>query len=350
MIRKAGVSTEKSIKWSLALIAFLLLTGCSKSKAEQLHGFNFLQSEAVTLDRPAAVDSMRQMQQLGANSIVFVPFFRQGRTNSAEIGFSDAVTERQLISAIREARSLGLKVILKPQILVDGGWPGQIKFSKDINMQRWFARYQVLLLYYAKIAEEEGVSAFVIGTELDGLESASYWPQLIAAIRQVFHGTLTYAAHGVTGIHRFPAWGSLDAVAVTLYPALGAGDDKEQMKMHIDATLISLNDATKSLHKPVWIMEIGIPSVQGGTLQPWEWMSLRNSNKLPDTDTQATAISLWLDQLALQPVEGLFFWCWYSDPNAGGVKDIDYTLQNKPAADIIRCHWTGQCGQALGSK
>jgi len=318
------------------------VTGCTALEAQPLRGFNFLQSESLTLDRPGAITSMREMRDVGANTIVFVPFLRQGRNDSAEIGFSDAVTEHQLLTAMREARRLGLKVILKPQILASNGWPGHIKFGNKADEKRWFARYRDLLLYYAKIAEDEGAMALVIGTELDGVDSSSQWVEVIAALRRVYHGKLTYAAHGINGLHSFPAWDKLDVISVTLYPALGDGRTTELMRQRIDATLISLNAGTRELNKPVWILEVGLPSVVGGAEEPWEWMSLHSGSK-PDTRTQATVISLWLDEIKKYSIDGVFFWCWYSNPQAGGLRDVDYTVQNKPAAQVIQCYWTGKC-------
>ncbi|HEY0722298.1 MAG TPA: hypothetical protein VGE50_13730 [Gammaproteobacteria bacterium] len=331
----------------LVVLAMLLLAGCPPASAVPMRGFNFLQAAAVTLDHPTAGESLRRMQQVGANSVVLVPFFHQHRAASGEIGFSDAVTDRQLSAAISEARRLHLKVVLKPQVLVENGWAGDIRFAGDADEQRWFGRYRDLLLHYAHIAQREKVDAFVIGTELAGVESSRRWYEVIASVRKVYHGRITYAAHGVKGVLRFPAWQSLDAVAVSLYPSLGDSSEPAAMRGQMEKTLTELRRASRGLARPLWVMEVGIPSAQGALRSPWDWRRLRNGDASPDPTTQGVALGQWLDALDKPWINAVFLWCWSSDPHAGGMDDNDYTPQNKPAERQVRCAWLGECEGSL---
>jgi hypothetical protein len=43
-------------------------------------------------------------------------------------------------------------------------------------------------------------------------------------------------------------------------------------------------------------------------------------------------------------VRGVLVWRWFTDPDAGGAADTDFTVQGKPAAAVLRCAWTGACG------
>jgi hypothetical protein len=128
MMPMAGVFTGKRnmVCMARSLVVMILIYAVAATAAPQ-QGFNLLQVPEATFDHPAAAESMRRMVKTGANAVILVPFFRQGRAGSAEIGFSDAVTDRQLHVAIENARRLGLRVILKPQILVEDGWAGDIK-------------------------------------------------------------------------------------------------------------------------------------------------------------------------------------------------------------------------------
>lgn len=332
------------VRPSGALLAVLLLslTVSLPAAAAPLRGFNFLQGASVTLDHPAAGESLRRMKQVGANSVVLVPFFHQRHANTGEIGFSDAVTDRQLSAAINQARRLGLRVVLKPQILVEKGWAGDIRFGNDADEERWFGRYRDLLLHYARLAQREKVDAFVIGTELAGVETSQRWHALIGAVRKVYHGPLTYVAHGVDGVWRFPAWPSLDAVAVSLYPALGSSE-APQMRDTMEKTLTELRRASQELARPVWVMEVGIPSASGALKSPWDWRRLRSDKVRSDTATQSVVIAQWLAALDKPWIEAIYIWCWYSDPHAGGLNDNDYTPQNKPAEQQVRCRWMGAC-------
>ncbi len=324
-------------------LVMLLIAGSVSASGMPMRGFNFLQEHAVTLDDPAAGESLRRMKQVGANAVVLVPFFYQRRAESGEIGFSDAVTDRQLGAAIVHARRLELRVVLKPQILVEQGWAGDISFSNDADEERWFTRYRDLLLHYARLAEREKLDAFVIGTELAGVESSRRWHEVIARVRKVYHGPITYTAHGVEGVWRFPAWPALDAVAVSLYPELGDSAEAHAIRSRMEKTLTELRRATQGLGHPVWVMEVGIPSAQGALRAPWDWRRLRSGKARVDTAMQSLTIGQWLAALDKPWIDAVFIWCWFSDPHAGGMGDNDYTLQNKPAERQVRCVWRGHC-------
>lgn len=331
---------SSNVHWC-ALWCSLLLAGAAD--AATLRGYSFLQQPTVTLDQPAALESMQRMVQSGANSIVLIPFLHQGRIDSGEIGFSDAVTERQLLSAIEKARKLNLTIVLKPQILVDGGWAGDIHFGSDEDEARWFDRYTALLSYYARIAQREQVAALVIGTELSQIERSQRWRSLIQAIRNIYSGQLTYAAHGVEGIKRFSAWSDLDAVSVNLYPALGDSANPTALRRVIAEAVGDLYQATRTILRPVWVLEVGLPSAQGALLAPWDWRRLETGKHRVDLATQSTVIGIWLELLELRWIDAIYIWCWYSDPFAGGAGNIDYTLQNKPAEQQVRCRWMREC-------
>lgn len=276
--------------------------------------------------------------------MILVPFLQQGRAGSAEIGFSDAVTDRQLHVAIENARRLGLTIILKPQILVDDGWAGDIKFGSDADEERWFKRYRELLGYYARLAARERVDTFVIGTELSGIETSTRWRDVIASVRAVFHGKLTYAAHGVEGVKRFSAWRELDVIGVNLYPKLGDKADKSSIRVLMDQTVKELKKLTREILRPVWVLEVGIPSAQGALESPWDWRRLSDNSSGPEPALQGIVLGQWLEALEKPWIEAVFIWCWFSDPYAGGMDDIDYTIQNKPADLGVKCQWAGECG------
>ena len=56
----------------------------------------------------------------------------------------------------------------------------------------WFASYTKLLLPYAKVASAGHAATFVVGTELNSLETDSHWPALIRSVRRVLPGELAY--------------------------------------------------------------------------------------------------------------------------------------------------------------
>jgi len=302
-----------------------------------MRGFNALQHQNVAWDDPKAHRSLKRMAALGANAIVFIPFLQQSASDSTVVEISNAVTGTQLQSGIRYARKLGLHITLKPQMLITGSWAGAIDQPDSIRWQQWFESYSRQIVEQAKFAQQEQVQAFVIGTELVKARQHVAWPELIKRVRQVFSGQLTYAAHNVEGVRLFPHWQLLDAVALTLYPSLGSSGEKQEMQKYVNETLAELHDAVRAINRPLWVMEVGMPSAQGASSKPWEWHALHHAKA--DMILQRDALDIWLKALDQPWINGVFIWVWYSDFSSGGRNNADYTPQNKPAESVIRRFW-----------
>jgi hypothetical protein len=54
-----------------------------------------------------------------------------------------------------------------------------------------------------------------------------------------------------------------------------------------------------------------------------------------DLAIQKTALADWRDVLGAHGISGISFWCWYTNPDAGGPNDTDFTIQNKPAQTVL---------------
>ena len=304
-------------------------------------GFNALQTSKVAWNSPKARQSLLSMVALGANSVALIPFLKQSSPNSTKVQVADNVTDVQLIAAVKTAHQLGLKVVMKPQILVRKSWAGDISFKDNNQLHRWFKNYSAHMLKYASLSQKLGVEAFVIGTELSKISKDLPWLELIAQLRHEFKGKLTYAAHNVEGVKKFPYWHKLDVIGISLYPSLGDMGEYDEMYARVEDTLYELGQVVKAYkNKKVWLLEIGMPSAVGFSSQPWAWKSLNHKRHRSDMTMQTNAVAVWLNTTSqLSYVDGIFFWNWLSDPHAGGERDLDYTVQNKPAEIMIRQFW-----------
>ncbi|GAV19780.1 hypothetical protein MMIC_P0738 [Mariprofundus micogutta] len=325
-----------------AVMVSLLVIGCAGDGLKNdrmLRGFNALQHKNVAWDDARAQKSVKKLAAMGSNAVVFIPFLEQKSASSLEISKSAAVTDAQLRAAVRHAKKYGLKVTIKPQILIPGSWAGAIKHKDEHSWQAWFDSYSKRIIEHARFAAELRVDSFVIGTELSQAARHVPWPRLIRQLRDILPKPiiLTYAAHNIDGLKAFPYWQDLDAVALTLYPSLGDSGSKEEMKLHIDQTVEELRLAVAEINLPLWVLEIGMPSAAGASARPWEWHNLKSAKV--DLSLQKNALDLWLRSLDQAWVNGVFVWAWYSDIGAGGAQDADYTPQNKPAEKMIRRYW-----------
>jgi len=311
----------------------------------EIRGVNLLQTSDVALDSPLLALSLKRLVATGATTVALVPFMRQNSPAAEEVVPSDAVTDEQLIAGIRQVKKAGLRVILKPQILVENGWAGEIKPRHEAGWKNWFESYAGRLLHYAEIAEREGAEIFVVGTELKQTDRRQEWMKLIADVRRVYRGKLTYAAHNPDGVAGYAFWNQLDMIGVTLYPPLGEDVVREEMLSKIVDAVDLLEKQQRKINKEVLVAEVGVPSVAGGQAAPWQ-IPLRGVES--DVNMQAMVLELWLRELQRRNwVRGVLVWDWFSDPYAGGRKDTDFTVQNKPAQFVVKCEWTGECASAF---
>ncbi|MGH9317381.1 MAG: glycoside hydrolase family 113 [Thermoanaerobaculia bacterium] len=143
--------------------------------------------------------SLARLRNMGVNWISVTPFgFQrdpQGPTFGWVANLEIAETDERVRGAIRQARALGIEVMMKPHIWLSAPhWPGSIAPLAD-HRASWFQTYEQFILHYALLSEQEGVGALCIGNELSKMTAhESEWRRIISAVRRVYSGALTYAA------------------------------------------------------------------------------------------------------------------------------------------------------------
>lgn len=305
----------------------------------RMQGVNLLQSRNVAIDDPRNVENMQHLKVLGANTVAFVPFIRQTDVGSCELSIDEHYSMARLRNAIAYAHDAGLSVVLKPQILVQGSWAGEISPLNETGWKCWFDAYKQQLISLAKVASEGNVEMLVIGTELTKTQIRPEWDELAGVLRSVYRGKISYAAHDVEDLESFTALDKMDSVAITFYPKLDFVQMRSQMKMLAE----SVKNESARLHKPFWIAEIGITSRQGALDNPWLWPEQLDKDVVADPQLQARFLDGLLAELSGDWNLGVLIWNWYSDPDAGGLNDVDFTIQNKPAESVVSCHWQKRC-------
>ena len=328
-----------------ALILCMLVFACvagPAAHAQRYDGFNVIAVPQHPYGSPSARTSLTAMRHAGAETIAIVPFLWQRDPQHAEIARGDDMPDLALRTAIREAHGLGLKVLVKPHVWVERSWAGAVQPASPESWRTWFEHFRAAVIAIARVAAEEGAEGFVVGTELERTTQRREWRGMIADVRAVYPGLVTYAAHNLEEAEAIPFWEELDAIGVTLYPALGADQDRAQRQMVMRDAAERL-DALARLHsKPVIVAEVGIRSAVGATMKPWESAEERTAE--PDAKLQAEVLADWLTALDRPAVEGVLIWRWFTDPAAGGLADTDFTVQGKPAERVLACARTKDCG------
>jgi hypothetical protein len=325
-----------------AALAFAFLGALpGPALSQRINGFNVIVSPGHPFGGSSAKHALIAARRLGANAIAIVPFLWQRSPSSPDLIRGIDMRDDALRQAIRQVRSLGLSVVVKPHVWIPQSWAGAVDLDSEENWSTWFAQYRGELDRIARIATEEGADVLAIGTELAKTTRRPEWNDLIAAVRAAFPRTLIYVAHNVEEAEAVPFWAQLDAIGVSLYPPLGVDDDRIGRRAAMDVVAGRLDALSARVGKPVIVGELGLRSAQGAAAKPWE--SAEERTAPPDPLLQAEVLADWLAVLDRPAIQGALIWRWFTDPAAGGPADTDFTVQGKPAEAVLRCAWTADC-------
>ncbi|MGH9803726.1 MAG: glycoside hydrolase family 113, partial [Candidatus Acidiferrales bacterium] len=218
-----------------------------------------------------AAQELERIRGLGANAVAVVPYAFTRAPAEASIFTATDESDDRVVRTIEAAHQLGLATMLKPQ-LWGSGFTGDIVFARPADFERWFERYRRWLLHMARLAELHRVEVLVIGTELGGLTGhEAAWRGLIADLRRVYSGRLTYAAHWGGEFENLPFWDALDFLGVNLYYPLAApGQFPRADSPRVRALVQKLAGMAEKHRKPILFTEVGYPSLSSAAAEPWK--------------------------------------------------------------------------------
>lgn len=339
-----GVRRSASGRANFAALAVLIwiMAVPDPAAGQRLDGFNIV----VTPDHPfgsaSAERALIAARRLGARTVAIIPFLWQASTSSPDIRSGSDMPDSALREAIRQSRRQGFSVLVKPHVWVPESWAGAIEPTSEQSWRTWFSRYRGELERIARIAAEESADGLAIGTELAKTTHRPEWLGLIATARGLFPRTLIYVAHNVDEAETVPFWPLLDAIGVSLYPALGPDHDRSGRIGVMRSVADRLDALSGRIGRPLVVGEIGLRSATGAAAKPWESAEERTTSA--DPLLQADVLSDWLTVLNRPAIHGVLIWRWFTDPEAGGPEDTDFTVQGKPAEAVLSCAWTNVCG------
>jgi hypothetical protein len=296
--------------------------------------------------QPEADLALQNLAATGSNWIALIVTGHQNTIGSTTISFTDpqTPTDADLIHVITLAHKRGLKVMLKPHVdlRVSNQWRGQIGEDFDTNGEwnAWFSSYRKFIEHYAQLAETHGVDQFAVGTELKGTtHREDDWRAVVAAVRQRYHGPITYAALYGGEETAVTWWDAVDYIGIDAYYELTNKNDPSlaELKEGWVAPVNTLTNLANTWGKPILFTEIGYRSVDGANRIPWH----STGEGVIDLQEQADAYQAAFESVYNQPwFAGMFWWYWRTSPFKGGACDTDYTPYQKPAEDVLRS-WYG---------
>lgn len=323
----------------IALVFICCLQYCCSGEAQQkINGVSFVASREEVVQ--AQVD---EVLKVNANSAAVMPFGFMRETAHPEIIFD---TDRQWFGETKKGakqyiellQKNNISVMLKPQIWV---WKGE--FTGTITMEteeQWVEledSYDRFILAYAALAEEAQVPILCIGTELEKFveNRPDYWKRLIAKIRKVYAGKLTYAANW-DEYKRTPFWKELDYIGIDAYFPLSEAKTPtvEELRQGWQPWKTKINEVATANDKQVLFTEFGYRSMDFTGKKPWLVDRTEEGINLQGQVNAKKAIfqEFWSEDW----FAGGYVWKWFiQHETSGGNADNRFTPQNKPAQKVI---------------
>jgi Glycoside Hydrolase Family 113 len=278
---------------------------------------------------------------LHANSIsVTFPFYTYGVHSDTLLRRKTTPTPADIAIFLAQAAKSRIRVTVRPilneDVLIKAhAWRGTIA---PAHPAAWFASYTKLLLPYAKVAAAGHAKTFVVGAELNSLETSSHWPALIRAVRAVFPRELAYdentsdfAAHddhlplATFGVDAWPPFNLPDSATVT------------QLTRAWSAWL---GTHTLAVRRRAVLSEVGLAAIAGAYRDPSRWNGIGTPKIVPRVQAN------WYRALCAAVVReriggGVYWWEASFDANPAhpaAFKSDVFTFLGRPAQDVVsRC-------------
>jgi hypothetical protein len=344
-----------------------------------------------------AAESMRKLADTGAN-YACIAFATQMRdSQSPEFGWADEnprmVSDDEIRRAIDLAGENGMDVILKPVINCrDGTWRAWIRFHRPITDEEraagitghvdpwrdepefvegvvsdekqwdaWWKRYTAFLVHYAKIAEEKQVKVLCLGCEMSSTEELEdQWRKLIAEVRAVYDGALTYDCnHGREDDVAW--WDAVDFISVSAYYAVSPPEGTTVEEAAVATTPVSeivaeftgvkkqLAALSAKWSKPILFIETGAVSARSSSRYPWSHRL--DPREFPtDEQEQANYYQAMFEVFYDEPwFMGFAWWDWPARlyPTEYAPRHRGFCAYGKQAEQVLRGWYAKPRGEAM---
>jgi hypothetical protein len=290
--------------------------------------------------------SVQYVKGLGANSIAVIPYARLLRADIPSIiydtgaGYPRAAT----IKALQNAKEEGMRAVLKPHLWLANRpenknyWTGIVKFD-DEGWREYLARYRHMVLELATMASAGGADILVIGTEIKSTTKnfPEYMKKLIAEVRVIYGGELTYAANH-DEFQRITFWGDLDYIGIDAYFQLAETENPgiaeivaswQWAKEEVLAT-VKANPG-----KRVLFLEAGYKPKNFALKAPWEWRAEGAENQ----DIQANGYeALFQVYWSEEWFAGVYWWKYFSDLDSKSSEPTgeQFNPHQKKAEEVLK--------------
>ncbi len=276
-------------------------------------GMSFTTWTNTSFNTTATKQEFLEMQSIGVEWVAINHWWWQDYLNSSDIKigqYSD--TFENMTDCFSYARSIGLHILYKPMLNLAKtyDWRSYIVFS-----DAWIANYTWWMVENAKAAEAGGVEILSIGTEMGNMQvHSAEVRQMIAAIRAVYSGLLTYSANHDSYMF-IDWWDAVDIIGISMYTmmTIAMNPTISDLQTVWNGMYYELEELALKWNLPVAFTEIGIQARDGSNMIPND-NQISLERDVPEMENYYLSLfqsriwtALWF--------KGAYWWIWdYSDP------------------------------------
>ena len=322
----------------------------------EYQGFDVVSPWNGALTAAGASDAFAAIAAAGSNAVGLSPNLFVDTSSSNQIVANDAksTSDSSLIAGIRAAQAQGLKVLLEPHLEgLDGTASYQVNPS---DPAAFFASYKAAIVHLATIAQQTGVDTLSVGDELGALSGSAYraqWLDIIAAVRQVYSGKLTYEA-ATYEASSVGFWDKVDVIGLNAYLTLSATTNPSVSDLekawttppasNYTAGVLNGESMVDFMHslsttygKQVLVTEVGYRSIDGAATDPGLWNKAGTADNTDQTNAYQALFQVMQSQGGSW-FAGLNLWQYTIDGTASATS---YDPVGKPAMSLVQQYFSG---------
>ncbi len=262
--------------------------------------------------------------ELGANWITQTPFGWMPGIDNPEIVLRADIdywgeSDFGIAHTSDLAKEAGMKILLKPHLWLHrtgDAWRSDLDMQSSADWDLWFENYTNWILHYARFAEEHQIEALCIGTELASTTLAfpEQWESMIAKIRKVYSGKLTYAANWYKEYEHIAFWGDLDFIGIQAYFPLSnkKNPSLKDLNNGWDKYMREMESVSRKFDKPIVFTEVGYRNTADAAKEPWTWPEEMDDTVVLSDAMQTKCFTAFFNTVWNEPwFDGAFIWKWF---------------------------------------
>ena len=247
----------------LALFLTALATTIVSSFGEYKGMTVSCQTWGIEWQMPEMEATLDELKSLGVNSVAIHPYAQIREDGHVAAGRRSGASTTHITTPLRWAHERKMTAMVIPHIAYWGtkfSWRGEINFVTPEEWDRFFAEYESWIVQMAALAESEHAELFCVGLEFSYPQKyEERWRKIIAAVRAVYHGKVTYGANW-NEYADVKFWDAVDYIGVLAYFPLTKTTDPSAAEISAawEKRCAELETFSKKNGKQFLFVEIGL--------------------------------------------------------------------------------------------